>query len=550
MDISFLRLVKNNFESAKQVDDIYIDGTRLKPLIQILPNTPKETFLQISNCESDIAFAGFIKVELIDCYENSLQNITSIFYFNEFTNTVTGIKQISYEFGNIITDYGQKRIFLKLTNLVSNDIWYSNAFLITNYRKEKTTKIWYKNENYFEGVPYDIQPYFQSVRLACFKFDNNYKQKRSEYIQLSGNEISLRIINTYLSKYKFDWCNFFVSDRLMRVFNHDEIYIDNYKVSNKPEITKGDRIDTSNFFELSFEANPTENYLNIGYQIYQPLQVISQVLPSASVNTSTTGLFSLTFNKNISLVSGITAKLYENGTLVSTITPTASTNVLSLDFSTYTFIDATYSIVINQNLIYHQLENWGGYGFGEWQFSIAQTLTINNVTNIGTKTFSLDYSSSGTPSSLHYQISYDGLTWLTPILLGSVTNPLTINTIALTDDFYVRIFEISGAYSNIYQYVKSSCVIPTLTSVVKNSGGTLTYNWNTNGFNYTSGGVAVLSYSIDGGTTWVTNAEDPTTGTFTINSTGLTTGMAILYKIVFTGGGCNMMQTNIISTTY
>lgn len=367
MDISFLRLVKNNFALAKKEQDIFIDGTLLNPLVQLLPN---ETLCQITNLNEDIAFAGFLTASIIDCKGTVLSVITPNFYYNEFTNTVTGIKQITFEFGLLNIDFGTKKVFLKLENGISNDIWYSNAFLITNYRKEKTTKIWYKNENYFEGVPYDIQPYFQSIHLACFKFDTNFKQKRSEYTQLGGNEISLRIINTYSDKYKFDWCNFFTYDRLLRVFNHDEIYIDNYRVSNKPIITKGDRIDTSNFFELSFEVNPTENYLNLDYQIYDYLQVTGRVLANNDVVSSTTGLFSLTFNKNVTLSSSITAKLYKDGVLVDTIVPTATANVMSLDFSGYSYADGNYSIVIGSGEVTHGLEVWGGYAIGEWVFRI------------------------------------------------------------------------------------------------------------------------------------------------------------------------------------
>lgn len=357
MDISFLRLIKNDFELAKQVDDIYIDGEFINPLIQMLPN---ETFLQITNLPNDIAFAGFIKVELVDCFENLLQDITSNFYLNEFTNTVSGIKQIAFEFGNIGVDYYNKHCFLKITNSISNDIWYSNAFFITELNKEKTTKIWYKNENYFEGVSYDIQPYFQSIRLSCFKFDDNFKQKRSEYIQLKGNEISLRVINTYSDKYKFDWCNYFTSRRLMRVLNHDEIYIDNFKVSNKPIITKGDRINTSNFFDFSFEANVTEDYLNIGYQIYQPLQIIAtNPIINNSYNLSTISLnptISIDFNKNIFLNDNTKKiSLFKDNTLFRTYTNLDyvinSNNLLITDSSGWIIDKGTYSIKIELDLL-------------------------------------------------------------------------------------------------------------------------------------------------------------------------------------------------------
>ena len=347
--------------------DAYL--TRYNGFVQQLPN---ETFLQISNCESDIAFGGFLLVELIDICQNVVKTLQvgDNFFLNEFTDTTTGIKQIAYEFGNVNEDFYQELLFLRLTHTISSDYWISSGFFITEYLKQETSRFEYKNNGYFRGISYDIAPYFQSIRLTCFKNDIDTNIESETYTQVSGSVITLRPIITPIEKYLFYVCDFYTYSRLVTLLNHDLIYINGYKITNKPAPTKGERIEDSNIFDVKFESNPSEDFRAFEYQIYEPIQVISQVLPNGSINTSTTGLFSLTFNKSISLASGITAKLYENGTLVSTITPTASTNVLSLDFSAYIFTNANYSIVINSNLIYHQLENWGGYGFGEWIFTL------------------------------------------------------------------------------------------------------------------------------------------------------------------------------------
>ena len=527
--------------------DAYV--TRYNGFVQQLPN---ETFLQISNCESDIAFGGNLLIELIDICQQVVKilEVGENFFLNEFTD-INGIKQIAYEFGNIGEDYYQELLFLRLTHTVSDNYWVSSGFFITERLKRETTRFEYKNNGYFRGISYDNQPYFQTIRLACFKNDFDTKIDSETYTQISGAEITLRPIITPVDKYLFYTCDFFTYKRLVTLLNHDLIYIDAYKITNKPAPTKGDRIEDTNIFDARFEANPSDDFRAFQYQIYQPLAPITLDPINNSSMNSTTGLFSIGFNKTISIGPGTTAKLYENGTLVSTITPTAATNILSLDFSSHAFINTTYSIVIDPNSIFHSLEYWAGFAFGDWQFAIAETLTINSITNIGVKIFHVDYTSTSTPTNLHYQISYDGINWLTPVAFTSTTNPLTINTIASTDDFYVRLVDVMGVnvYSNVMQFITSSCVVPTLTNVVKNMDGSLTFNWNTNGFTYT-GGIANIQYSIDGGTTWVSNAEDPSLGTYTIHPTGLITGMAIKYKIVFTGGGCSMMQTNIISTTY
>ena len=63
MDYSFLRLerdfqkvrINENFLTAKVIENVFVQ------------QFPNETFLQISNSDSDIAFGGNILIELVDC---------------------------------------------------------------------------------------------------------------------------------------------------------------------------------------------------------------------------------------------------------------------------------------------------------------------------------------------------------------------------------------------------------------------------------------------------------------------------------------------------
>jgi hypothetical protein len=222
--------------------------------VQMLPD---ELFLQITNLDSDIAFAGNIKVELINECQEVVLDITDSFFVDEFTD-IKGIKQIAFEFGNIGIDYHLELLHLKISHTVSDSIWFSTAFLITDNLKEETTRFDYKNESYFKGVSYDKANYFQSIRLKCFKNDIDVSSEGNEYTQLSGSIISLRKIITNIDKYKFYVCDFFTFSRLVILLAHDLIYIEGKRISNKPQPTKGERVPDSNFFELDFEANPTE----------------------------------------------------------------------------------------------------------------------------------------------------------------------------------------------------------------------------------------------------------------------------------------------------
>lgn len=231
--------------------------------VQMLPN---ELFLQITNLDSDIAFAGNIKVELINECQEVVLDITDSFFIDEFTD-IKGIKQIAFEFGNIGIDFHLELLHLKISHTVSDAVWYSTAFLITDNLKEETTRFDYKNESYFKGISYDRANYFQSIRLTCFKNDIDVSSEGNEYTQLSGKIISLRKIITNIDKYKFYVCDFFTFSRLVILLTHDLIYINSQRISNKPQPSKGDRVVDSNFFELDFEANPTEEKRTFATQL-------------------------------------------------------------------------------------------------------------------------------------------------------------------------------------------------------------------------------------------------------------------------------------------
>ena len=359
--------------------DAYL--TRYNGFVQQLPN---ETFLQITNCESDIAFGGNLLVELIDICQEVVKvlEVNENIFINEFTD-IKGIRQIAYEFGNIREDFNQELIFLRFTHTVSDTIWYSSGFFITEDLSQETTRFEYKNNGYFQGISYDKQNYFQTIRLTCFRNDIDSNIDSETYTQISGTVINLRPIITPIEKFLFYVCDFFTFSRLVILLNHDLVYVNGYKISNKPAPKKGERIEDTNLFNVNFETNPTGTLNDLQYQIYQPFDVVNRILPNnAIINLSILNPhFRLEFNRNISLVAGATAKLYRNSVLVYIITPTKINNILNLDFSGYSFTDAGYSIVISPKSINSNSDFWKGFTFDEWIFTIQGDFNNSDFNN-------------------------------------------------------------------------------------------------------------------------------------------------------------------------
>lgn len=422
---------------------------------------PDELFFQITNLDGDISFGGNLKAELIDNCQEVVLDITSAFFINEFTD-IKGIKQIAYEFGNIGIDFHFELLYLKISHTTSDAVWYSAPFLITENLKEETTRFDYKNQSYFNGISYDRANYFQSIRLQCFKNDVDVSSQSSEYTQLSGKVISLRKITTYIDKYKFYTCDFFTFFRTVVLLNHDIIYIDGKRISNKPQTTKSERVVDSNFFELDFEANPTEEKRTFLTQ----LNIIIPVCDLA--------------------VSNISASL------------------------------------------------------------LSSTMTAN-------------WTNSATPYAILFEISTDGqATWNAPtgLVFSMPKNSATYNDPAITHHIRItpKCTVDSVGMPSVYLFTNttaSSCVIPNLVSATKNaSTNDVVYNWDNNGYNYTTG-TAQLQYSLDSGTNWTTIGTPSSSAlTATVNIGGVTLGQAIQYRIICNGNNCNNQISNVISTTF
>lgn len=379
MDISFLRILKNDFNKVKLNDNFITKNIIENRCVQLLPS---ETMLQITNCSSDIAFGGNVLIELVNCSDEVKYtfSINEDFYYYEFTD-IKGIRQIAFEFGYLGVDFQTELLFIKFSQpLISSNVWYSAPFTQTYYQEEYTTKFYYSHQGYFNGVSYDVVNYFQSVRLKSYDNDRDWKIKNDGYTELDGDEVSFRQINTKITKGLFDRCNIFTIDRIVSMFSHNLLFINGYKCNNKPNFKKDDILGTSNFFSISYDYNPSEQEITFDTQLFQKLDALSKT-PSGlysiiSYNLATTNstIFSIPFNKSIEFLADISLKVYKNGVLFETFDASTFSVVgqtLNIDVSGTPITDsADYTCVIESGKIKRNAEYFKGFPYGEWTFSI------------------------------------------------------------------------------------------------------------------------------------------------------------------------------------
>lgn len=428
-------------------DNITAYGSRFGGFVQMLPD---ELFLQITNLDADIAFAGNIKVELIDTCQEVMQDITSYFYYDEFTD-VKGVKQIAFEFGNIGVDYHREPLLLKISHTVSDSVWYSNCFLITDFLKEETTHFSYTCPNYFKGISYDRANYFQEIRLQCFKNDVDVNTEANQYTQLSGNIISLRNIVTPINKYKFYICDAFTFNRMVALLNHDIVYIDSYRISNKPETAKGERIEDSNIFELNFESNPTEEFR-------LPVPQINIVIPicdatvsdiSASLESST-----VTVNwTNSTALFGVAVEISTDGQLTWHIPENL---IIGMVENTCTYVDPLVSHHIRITPKCAE-DSYGTAGIYLFEYPVVIVCVIPTLVSATKDELSNDVTYVWDTNGFDYlsgvaQLQYStdgGAVWLTAatVLSNNETATVTITGVGLGDPIKYRV-ECNGNTCN------------------------------------------------------------------------------------------------------
>lgn len=315
-DFSFIKLYKNDFDSAKNADDAPITHRKNNGLQYngFIIQKPNETFLQISAGETSIAFVGGISVDLIDSCGDEVVNIDSNFYYEGFVDS-SGVNQIAFEFGYIGTDYWTKPLYLKITDLTNGNIWYSNGFLITYFKADLSTRFDYFNQTKIHNISYDLAPYIQSVRIAdCYDNAPANKRDLKQYVNSNGFQSNYRTITTFLRKYLISAVDYFINDRLEVLFSHGLVYCNLERVVVS-DYKAEERVGSTNFLNAEFTINPQNQTLTQSNQLYEYLDLVS-FSPSGIYtsqvpvygNRTFSNIFSLPFGSN----TVITSKSFNN----------------------------------------------------------------------------------------------------------------------------------------------------------------------------------------------------------------------------------------------
>jgi hypothetical protein len=249
-DFSFLRL-KETFAEALKVDDFTNLDLRYWDTIRL---SPKENYLQTTNLTEGFSFNGNYRVYLIDLCQKVLVEITDNVAIEEFTDE-NGKRQFSFELLTLGQDFQNEPICLKFVHTVSDSVLYSNPFVLTEYDIENTIRFDYRSYGNFEGVDYGRSLKTQSIRVAGYFTGYLDETETKNYYQIStSNTVSSRSLIKRGAKYHIQRVNAFSFFRYNLVLNHDVIYLNGVRVTNKTILKASEQEGASNVTGADFNV--------------------------------------------------------------------------------------------------------------------------------------------------------------------------------------------------------------------------------------------------------------------------------------------------------
>jgi len=364
-DYSFLRLKQTFAEAKSEImadSEMFLNGgICLHPL---------ENYLQTSNAKFNIAFDESYKVELINCKNEVLKDITSKVFIHEFQDN-NGIYQISFEILPINEDFFFEKLYLKFSHTTSELVCYSNGFYLTAEKENETFRLDYKSYRNYKGTNYVLADFYQSIRL--FGYFNGISEKKDSkvYTEVNGTIRKSRVIQSFENTYNIDYIDTFTFERLAIALENDLVYLNGNKIEVLETISAGERITKTNVFDCNFKVQPnnSETY-NDNFQI-APIFNYTELIPTSIYILSTiptTG--KATFNYPI--VYGVgTLKLYDyaTDTLLNEITISVTDNYF--DFAMPTLSNGKYYFLFDENLVINEYGSVSIANKDVWSFEIV-----------------------------------------------------------------------------------------------------------------------------------------------------------------------------------
>jgi hypothetical protein len=250
-------------------------------------------------------------------------------------------------------------------------------FITTEYRKEFTSRIDYKNSGFHYGTEYDRADYYQSIRLTTYYNNPINESERAEYHQISTDiTVPQRNINKQKERFILDEFDYFTAKRLEFLLSSSEVYFNNKRYYSTSPIEYGEREGDSNIFQGEMILNPTDELFEFSFQIFPGLE-FNRIPEGNYTLANYVDELRMIFDVNVTLNTGtLTVHDASDNSIIATYTEsdiTITNNELTIpSFTGLINSNGEYYINFTQGLVsYLFIEIDAIFNSSDWAFKIV-----------------------------------------------------------------------------------------------------------------------------------------------------------------------------------
>lgn len=427
--------------------------------VQLLPNN-EYPYIQTTNVSGGIELEDWT-VYVVNS-KGVETDITDYFSIEEIFTDDNGDNQFTWSLTNIPFDFGYSMVYLKAVQTIG-ETFYSNQFMITDYKSEKTCRIDYKSYN---------MDTMQSVQLAmCFRQEFRPTEIETYYETSTKNTV----INTVKQQSYESWITDRISNdlliKIIKVFTYKYTYIDLFRCNLFEAIEQKEFVASENFLQTPIKI--TFNRSDVYNPLANPIPIVEEVPTitlSSVVVSGTLAVYTFTYenftpdylvfqasqdqvtwgSKNLGTTSPMNTSFNEVGTWYFRIShPLAVSNVITLELGAdIDAINDTAQVVKGGARDIDVMFN--DVIVGETLITAVGTATNGTVTIIegGTKVRYVHDDSSTTSDSFTYTISN-----------GIDTDTATVNMTIVESTSFLMTFQGSTLNTDVCMYVPFSAAL-------------------------------------------------------------------------------------------
>lgn len=350
--------------------------------------SPNEFYTQITNYPGGINLGADAKVEIVDCCDRVLLDITDKTTIVQFNHSETGKFQMIWEVVNIGQSLN-KSVHLKFTQQTNPaNVFYSNPFTVTDDESElrQTTRIDYRAFGVYNYTDWATPDAMCSVRVRGYFTKPDPKTGNENYLNTSGRRLMLYptpdIPDMFQIEYQDNWG--LKAFEYIRYCCPFVVYLtkwgQRYGIrATMMETASEGMLGSSNFFKASYTASVDDLDSDFipAYQISPNFALITKIPLGVYRPDDFPSPLSGVFNMPIVLGTGTLTIHNEDGTTFATFTESdisVGGNTFSIDISSLSFPIGKYFNTFTSGLFNSESGQTYEIAFdndAEWTFQIS-----------------------------------------------------------------------------------------------------------------------------------------------------------------------------------